>query len=151
MHRDAYTATEWATLEYAIFWVFEAVAGADGKIDRNELAALTTAAHGAYDSKNSLLRELWRGVNANLDAIRIRYHEDPRDISTGLKEFVAIIGKKAAPADADDIRRVLMKFGIDVARASGGFLGFGEKMSAVERQALVTLGELLNTPLDSSV
>lgn len=150
MHRDRYTATEWATLEYAILWVFEAVAAADGKIDRNEVAALTKAAHAAYSSQNSLLRELWIGVNANLDEVRLRYHEDPRDISTGLKQFMDVIGKKAAPAEAEDMRRVLMRFGADVARASGGFLGFGEKTSPVERQVLVMLSELLNTPLDPS-
>src|SRR5262249_43908690 len=132
----------WYTLEYAVFWVFQGVAGADDNIDRNEEAALTKALHEAHDSPNTLARELWRAINADFGSVRDRYNADTRNITDGLKAVVAILKKKPSP-EGDDFRKLLMQFGVDVARSSGGILGFGEKMSKVEREALEKIASLL--------
>ncbi len=150
MHRESYTEREWQTLEYAVLWVFEAVADRDGKIDGREVAVLTDALHDeSYKSTGSLVGEVWSGVRANYDTLRRTYHDDPRDIPTGLGEVTVLLRTKVSAVDAEDFRRALLQFGVDVARASGGFLGFGEKVSQDEREALDKIGVILGASIDT--
>ena len=154
--RNVCVGNQWASLEFAALWVFEAVAGRDGNIDAKEEAVLVRALHEAHASPNALVREAWRAVNDDYANTQERYHRDPRDLTQGLHDVEAalrdlVAKKKLSPEVALDFRRALLQLGVDVARASGGFLGlgFGDKMSGVERGALEKISVIFELPFDA--
>jgi GTP1/Obg family GTP-binding protein len=58
------------------------------------------------------------------------------------KHYVQELRRQLDAKEAEELRRELLDRAYSVARAAGGFLGFGDKMSAAERSMLAKLEEV---------
>lgn len=110
--REACTPQEWETLQFAPLWTFHAVAGIDSKIDNKESAALAN--------------------------VMQAYVRDGRGVINGLKQVAVVLDQRAG-GNATPFKQAMLLVGINVARASGGFLGVGDPISADEKKALVAV------------
>lgn len=136
-------AADWKTLRFAVLWTFEAVAAADGTVDAREERTLheTLARWSACDEP--LLRKVATSVSDSYETVKDDYHADARNIDQGLRDALKILRKKASPATVDRFRSELLTLAKDVANASGGIFGFGNKTSVEEQAALEKLRSAL--------
>ncbi len=128
MFRESCTMEQWRTLQFAPFWVFTAVASADGKIDEKETAALAKELSEWGLFKEPLVREVLSSINSALADVMDHYRADSRDIMVGLKDVADVLDSKVTQEQAKNFKSALLLIGRDVAQASGGgILGLGTK------------------------
>jgi hypothetical protein len=60
--RDAYTAEEWRTLQFAPFWIFSAVIGAYDRYDQRDYQAFVRCLEAAALAEGRLGREVLASV-----------------------------------------------------------------------------------------
>jgi len=141
--QDFFDQDEWQTVQFALMWVFRGIAGADGKIDKQEQDSLTkvVASHNKFD--NAFLKELLQSLEQNPGIIFRNSVNDPRDYKTGLQEAANILDEKISFADAVLFKKVLISIGVFVANSSGDQ---AEKtnISEEEVQTLSKLAKYLN-------
>ena len=138
---DSYTAEEWRTLQFGILWVYAAVAGADGKLDKKEAGALDKELRESYLFKDPLAREVFESVARGFPNVVEQFKRDPRTAIQGLKDLADILDTKAERDQALAFKRSLLLVGHNVAEASGGI--FGPKVSDKEKVTLTGIGVLL--------
>ncbi len=142
--RQQYDEGEWRTLLFSALWVFDAVAGADEKIDsKEETAFLETLS--AFNP-TPLVDKIQSDLHANIDRLKKEFEADPRDVSKGLTEVEALLARYPNREHAAETRRALVSLATKVAEASGGFLGMGNKVSKAEADAIVRIRALLRLP-----
>ncbi len=135
---------EWHTLLFAPLWVFSAVAGADGKIDKAELTAFGRVLEKSLYLPDPLLRELLGSIARDLRGTFDDFASDKRTVEEGLAEVVTMLDSKLLAEHAESAKRTLFALGDRVARASGsGVLGIGERVSRLEEQALLAVAAYL--------
>lgn len=136
--RSLFTDTEWDILEAAPFWVFNAVADADGEIDKKEIKAFKKVLQNYDEFTNDLTREV-------LESVGTRYDEgmnvDPSKLEEELKQVPTILEAKVSYKDALNFKKTLIAIGIHVGNSSGGI--FSSKFSDEEVEALKKVGLLL--------
>lgn len=137
MFRDLFTQDEWATLEISVMWMFQAIAGADKKIDIQELDALAYIQENAHKLESELLKEILSSVNYNIEDIANIYRYDQREIKSGFREMADLLATKVSPEEALIYKKSLLTVGMYVAFASGDLLS--SKMSNEESQTIVEL------------
>jgi hypothetical protein len=145
--KELFTSEEWQALQYSPLWVFTAVAGADGEIDDQELHALVKEVEEAPLYKIPLVREVFASVSVDFNDIMERYGADSRDVSQGLGDVADILAKKVPTEESKSFKNALIFLGVNVAQASGGFLGFGDKTSDEEKGALGLIAAVLRADL----
>lgn len=128
------------TLIYSPFWVFVAVAGADGKMDAREVDSLHEVLSGAEAGGSQLLGDVLAACAddpaAAFDAFRI----DGRTVDDGLAQVRQVLDRELGEEDALQFKRGLLSLGVHFAQASGGrLLGFGSNVSPEERSSLSLL------------
>jgi hypothetical protein len=144
-HAD-YTDSEWTTLQFGVLWTFSEVAGADNKIDEQEVAALAKELQEAGLYKEPLAREVLRSVGDDLQGVMSRYNADSRYMDLGLREVASILDKKADAEEARNFKMALVGIGVNVAKASGP--RFGDKVSKEEKQRIALVVTSLGLPLE---
>ena len=103
------------------------VAWADGNVDDKERDAILSAAHAAGLVRESASGQLLDGWLAK---------KPGRDMIASWKEYVSALSA-ASSADAKNaLKRDLLGRARSVAEATGGFLGFGNKVSKSEQAVL---------------
>ncbi len=108
------------------------VAWADGKIDDAERRAVLSAAEGngiASDNPVFALLENW-----------LKQRPDGRLIEVW-EAFIVDLCVELSPTERDALKDQVISRARDVAEATGGFLGLGNKTSAVEEAVLVRLAK----------
>jgi hypothetical protein len=136
---------EWTALTLAPMWVFSAVAGADGKLDAKEVAAIVQVMDRAPLAESHLLREVLEECHRDVDELFLRYRGDARTVDEGLSEVRRVLDRRASAQEGRLFRRGLYSIGVHVAKASGGGLfGRGNPISWEERAALSLLTGLLD-------
>ncbi len=134
------TDEEWRTLLFAPLWVFSAVAGADGKIDKAELTAFGRVLEKSLYLPDALLRELLGSIARDLRATFDDFAADDRTAEEGLTQVAALLDSKLLAEHASATKRTLFALGDRVARASGaGLLGIGERVGEAEEEALMAV------------
>ena len=139
--KDFFTSEEWNTLQYAHFWIFQAVAGADKKIDAEERIAFHNAMANADKYSNPLAREIMSGLEFNIENVSAKFNLDERTAEEGLKEATEILDSKIDSKIAREYKKTLIAIGVIVADASGKL--FRPNISKEEAQVLENVSKIL--------
>jgi hypothetical protein len=103
------------------------VAWADGDVDEKERAAIMDAAAEVGVQKGS--------ANADLLEEWLKFKPD-REILKAWEEYVEALTDTLSAEEGKKLRSALLTLSREVAQASGGLLGFGDKISKAERTVL---------------
>jgi uncharacterized tellurite resistance protein B-like protein len=117
--KGLFTTDQWQTLQYAVMWVFQEVAGADGNVDRKEQAALKNVTSNAAKFKDPLAKELLLSIDVNAGVIFRQSMTDMRGKDHGLKDVAKIIDSKFSKDEAILFKKTLIGIGYYIANISG--------------------------------
>ena len=130
-------AKDFARLQRLPLLIFRLVAGADEKVDRKELAAFKNLMRVPIcrDTFGSALFKslIYFGSAATGDR---KVH---KLTDAYLTQVRSILDKHLSPEQFNEFREDVLTFGSIIAAASGGLLGFGNKISETEKVALYLL------------
>jgi len=143
---------ETAVLERVPFCVFFLVAGADGKVDQQELESfsnglLEIATSAEIGGPDGAVGQILTRASRYFEALQV---EVKAVVTSGgsraalgrIEQGAAIVDARLPTADAVVFKRVVFQLGQMIAEASGGLLGVG-KVSKAEKEALASLGGVL--------
>lgn len=142
--RDLFDEEEWSTLELSVPWIFQAIAGADNKIDFLELDAMNFVQANANKFKCQLIIEILSSMKLNIEDIANIYAIDNREIKTGFSEISDILKKKLPEEEALLFKKSILAIGMYIAYASGDILS--SKMSNLESQTIFELSKFMKIP-----
>ncbi|MDC1068385.1 hypothetical protein OAQ99_04425 [Candidatus Kapabacteria bacterium] len=117
--KDSFDANEWETLQFSLMWVFRGVAGADGKIDKEEQSALTKLIKSHTKIPFAFTKEILESLDSNPGSFFRKSIVDSRDYRKGLEESAEILDSKISLDEALLYKKFLTAVGIFVANASG--------------------------------
>jgi len=140
-YRDLFSDNQWENLVYAPFIVFLIVSAADGTIDKKEIKALGKV---LSSQSHPLTIELLASMPDAPHTIIQELLNDPQAMAERLETTVTDIDSVLPRSDALLFKVALFNIGQEVAEASGGFFGFGKKISKTEKAALTTVALMLN-------
>ena len=127
------------TLAYAPVAVFCIVAGADGNIDKKEIRAFQKEVLTGVVTESELLQRVMVQVVTEFETLIKEFLNREIDAREKLGEILSIINTKLGDREALEFKLSLFGMGKSVAEASGGFLGFGSRISKQEKEALAGL------------
>jgi uncharacterized tellurite resistance protein B-like protein len=140
--KEKYTPEEWRTFQFSPLWVFNAVAGADNKIDKKEAKALDSVVANSGKFFNDLAREIFMEIQKDFEHIKVDFEKETRSVEAGLQEVAQLVEAKVNPEIALNFKKTLIAIGVLIGHSSGGF--FGSKLSEEEIAQVERVGELLN-------
>lgn len=138
--KERFSDDEWKKLTYSPFLSFFLVSLADGSIDKKELKSFVKS---LSNQENPLMIELLNSCHAPASEIMSHFVKLGEEVSTLLQEIGEILDSKLPKNYAFAFKVELFKIGKSVAEASGGFFGFGKKISKQEESALVAIATML--------
>lgn len=118
-YTEIFDSNEWETLQFSMMWVFRGVAGADGKIDKEEQVALTQIIKNYYKIPYPLIKEVLKSLSTNPGVYFRNSINDSREYRKGLEETAEILDSKVSLEEALIFKKILTTIGIYVANASG--------------------------------
>ncbi|MDQ1266260.1 MAG: hypothetical protein QG635_1412 [Bacteroidota bacterium] len=134
MYKELFTLEEWYLLETAVIWMFQAIAGADGRVDVDELNAMNIIKEKAGLLENHLSGEVLSSMQYDIEHLNTIYSFDIKNIRTGLRELSDILKQKINSDESLLFKKTLLALGTIIANASGSYLT--QKISDVEAQTL---------------
>lgn len=134
-------------LKRSVFLVFLLVAAADGTVDKKEMKAFIQTLAESDKLGDPLLTRVATNVIAHIPTTLTEMLTESLDCMAELAAVAGILDTNLSQEDANTFKRSLFQIGQAVARASGGFLGFGKKVSAEEQGALVMIALCLGLEL----
>lgn len=122
---------------------FFVVSAADGKIDKKEIKSFFTEVLKFATSPNQLVREVFGATPSRFEEFAKEFMENP---GIALMKLVAIrkLAEEHHPQQADGFCAALNDMSKNIAAASGGFFGFGSKISKEEQSALDIIQKMLS-------
>ena len=139
--KDKYNVDEWKTLQYAVMWVFNAVAAADHKIDKKENKALESVLSSSGKFFNDVAREIFMDINKNFSAFNAEFLKENRDIQTGLEQVSEILKENLDDDMALNFKKTLIAIGVFIGHSSGSL--FGSNLSEPEVEQIKKIGDML--------
>ena len=141
--KEKFNQEEWQLLKLLPFQVFVLVAGADGRIDKEEIAQLQKDLRDAPFYKDALHKELFIDiVSSDINAL-IREVADVSKLAERASRMKTVLRQKLTPQEYQSFLGSMFINGLKVARASGGgVLGLGDKVSEEEKRALATFAAI---------
>ena len=131
-------------LQSAPLWVFTAVAGADGKVDKRETAALSAILSEAESFRHETVKTIFAGAAEQLEALRAEQAADERLLGQAFAEIREVVDRNMASADAREFKLALLAVASRIAEASrGGFLGLHGRVSQDEKAAVIFIAARL--------
>ena len=138
MHsKEAFSEQEWLDLEKSIIWMFLAIAGADKRIDDNEISALTEIKKHNDKIQNQLAREILSGTDFSVSIISSFLSKDQIEIRKSLRELADLLENKIDHNSALLFKKTLLAMGTFIANASGDAL-----LPNISNEELQTLTEI---------
>ena len=139
------TKDELRLIEKGPIAVFLLVAVADGKIDDKELKMFSKMVERVLEKDSHELTKRMM-LMALLGAEELM----PLLLNSGnpegvLREFAQLLDHKVGDPDATHVKLTLIGLAKKIGEASGGFLGFGKKISEDEEIAIARIAEILNS------
>jgi tellurite resistance protein len=122
--------------------IFLLVAASDGKVDKKELANFQKVIIGSGKLNSPLLQKAIAEMLPNLERYLLELTSGKFDYIGELKRIAEYVDKNH-PAEAQTFKMSLLGLGKLIAESSGGFFGFGNKMSKEEETALVAIAVTL--------
>lgn len=138
--RSSFTDEEWRTLQFAPFWAFHLVAGADGLADEKELEALYAQFREAATQKAPLAREVFVSIAAEQQNVQTAYFADARTVTDGLRDVVRVLDGKVGHDESVMFKGAVAWVAVDTANASGPA---GDPLELSEAQAIGVVWEAL--------
>lgn len=127
-------------LKKAPFLIFFLVAASDGKIDKKEVTEFMKVLSNPEFLNNPLLNRIITNVINEIPAIIAEMATQKLDYIAELGSLKSIADKNLSEEEANKFKISLFLIGKKIAEASGGFLGFGSKISKEEKAALAAIG-----------
>jgi hypothetical protein len=147
---ERFSPEEWKVLRMAPIHVFLLVAGADGKLDEKEAEAFEKLLlHSEAHIQDPLLRRITAGFTEESAAQAVMDAAGQGE-SAALELFTipGMLKGKLGEEEATRFKTALLQFGKVIAESSGGFFGFGSRISKDERKTLEGLARVFNVKLD---
>lgn len=143
--KEKFTQEEWQLLKLLPFQVFVLVAGADGRVDKEEVAQLQKDLRDAPFYKDPLHRELFVDILSSDINSLIREAADATKLPARASQMKTILQQKLTPEEYQRFIGSMFINGVKVARASGGgILGLGDKVSEEEKRALALFAAMFD-------
>lgn len=140
-YKEKFSEEEWSSLTHTPLLIFQAVAGADGKIDKKEKKAFSSAL-----TSNKISQPLSAEV---LESAKSQFSESEAipdytlsDIALKLQHVDEALKGSIEQDESLHFKKTMMALGLHVANSSGGF--FGSNLSDDEINALKKVGSYLN-------
>jgi tellurite resistance protein len=92
--KKIFNETEWKILQFSIFWVFNAVAKADGRIDNKEQDALSKLMNNSSAIINELTRDIITTIENDFKIIYSEFEKDNRGVIDGMREVSDLLNAK---------------------------------------------------------
>ena len=137
-YKKIFTNEEWKTLQFSIFWVFNAVARADGRIDKKELDALSHLMKNSSAIINELARDVITTIELDFTRIKEEFDNDKIEIIDGFRKVSDLLNSKVNQKTIVNFKKTLIAIGFYIANASGKWLG--KKVSSEENIAIKLAG-----------
>ena len=138
-----FSAEELTTLKQAPFLVFMLVAAADGKVDKKEASEFAKVLVSQEIKENLLMNRIVTNVVHDLPGMLASVASSPNGYFEELGKITDIVDRKVSKEEARQFKIALLLLGKRIAEASGGFLGFGSKISKEEKVALAGIAMFL--------
>jgi hypothetical protein len=145
--RARFSDDEWNTLIKAPFLVFLGVAASDGKVDKKEIKEFNKQMVQAMMFDSELISTIFTDAIQQIPSMLQALVTTPIDPQAIFADVVRLLEEKVDDQQADLFKKALLFIGKNIAEASGGFLGFGRKISKDEAVALASIAALLKIKL----
>lgn len=151
--KERFKPREWERLQLAPHQVFVLVACADGELHKKEFNRFVDELGDAAAFKNELHREIMVDALADAASEEDRIFERlnvvlESDVEQEIRGWADMLQDRLTRDEFQDFVASLWIFGMGIARATGGFLGFGKKINEHEWAALAALAEWTEVDLD---
>ncbi len=123
---------------------FFIVSAADGKIDKKEIKTFFTEVVKFATDTNPLVREIFGSTPSNFEALAKEFMENP-SMAVVKVALIRSLAEEHHPQHAAGFCTALYEMSKNIASASGGFFGFGSKISKDEQAALNIIQTMLTT------
>ncbi len=143
--KTLFNTEQWQSLQFAIMWVFQNVAGADGNVDKKEQQALKTVTSNSAKFKDPLIKEILLSIDVNPGLIFRQSMADMRGFKHGLTDVAKIVDKALDPKESIHFKKTLIAIGFYIANISGEA---NSEMSDEEAENLANLAFLVNLNVD---
>lgn len=140
---DSANEVDEAMLARAPCWVFRVVAEADGKVDRRERKRLQELLRERQAFTTDWMKTALAKAEENLDTVMAEIDRDPNRVKSELRALADQAEQRLSEQEARAFKHDLLSLGKTIAEASGGVLGFGEKIDDTEKEALSLLISVL--------
>ncbi|MBM2815465.1 MAG: hypothetical protein HW421_2227 [Ignavibacteria bacterium] len=120
--REVFNNDEWFKLQEAVFWMFFEIAGADGKVDKNEIMALRRICDNSKLLSNQLIVEILDSIGTQIIDSFSTKRFDSSEIRNGLKEISQILIGRIDSKEAVYFKKSLIAIGAYIANSSGSYL-----------------------------
>lgn len=124
-------------------WVFVVVAAADGKVDDRERRRFDGLLGQGDQFRTEWMRTALAGAASELDPILSNLDDALGRARADLETLADEAEARLEADEALDFKRDLLSLGKTIAEASGGILGFGEKIDDSEVEAIGHLADIL--------
>lgn len=132
-----FTPAEWQLLKSVPIWIFQAVAGADQKIDTQEIKAFLKELHEAEYYKEPLVREILLSIAANYPMKLSDPSCSLEQILHNLERVHKILNRRITPEQSDNFKKDMLLIAQQIAQASSsGFFNFRARISPEEESVI---------------
>jgi tellurite resistance protein len=138
-----FSPEDFEALKRSPFLVFFIVAAADGKVDKKELLSFIEILSDPEKYSNGLLNRIVTNVINDVSIIVTTLADSSLDYIEELGNLRRIIDDNLPPEEAIAFKMCLLLIAKEIAEASGGFLGFGSKISKDEKVAIAAIAMCL--------
>ena len=142
--KDRFTPVEWQSLLYAPLIIFNIVAGADGRIDQKEVTAFKKLLVEGLLSDIELMKLITNELLQDLENLTSEVFSGNMDPNQCMESIRNAVDVELTEEEALAFKLALLSIGKKIAKASGGFLGLGNRICLSEKQAMVTLAAALH-------
>lgn len=148
--KEKFSPAEWEFLKLLPFQIFVMVAGADSKIDKEEVERLNEDLRTAPYYKDPLHRELFVDLLTSDGNVLVKEVLDASKFLDRMNQMKALLKDRLTPDEYQRFVASMFVCGLNIARASGGgFLGRGDKVSSEEKIALSAFAAMFELAPDS--
>lgn len=132
-----------ATLKRAPLLMFFLISAADGKIDRKEVIEFAKIIGNPDNQVNPVLKAVLSDISDSAAELLVEMAAEGLNYELELQKLQVAVDQCLPSDDANDFKKALWELGEKIASASGGFWGFGSKISKEETMALDAIADIL--------
>lgn len=143
------TDEEWNFIAQGPVLAFLMVAAADGSVDKKEVEGFAKVLGGlAAQQQHEAVSRMMRTAQERFHEVLPRLIQGQTDPMQVMQALTMLLNDRFSPEDAKIMKISLVYLAREVAAASGGFLGFGPKISKDEKKAIAALVHMLGLDVD---